>query len=323
MSLPPAPPLQLANRVGSLQDSTDPYAYYDWLGRRAKEDIVAALPSDFDFTEKRVLDFGCGAGRTLRHFFEEAKRGHFTGCDIDSESIEWMLEHLCPPLTVFRNDEFPPLPVEDESFDLIWGVSVFTHLVDHWAPWLLELHRVLDDDGLLLLTFMGEGMSEIIANEAWDEDRVGMNVLRYGQGWDLGGPMVMHSPWWIRAHWGRAFEVEAIVARGFATDSEVGQGVALLRKRAVRLRASDLERPEEDEPRESTALRHELSHARAEMAELRNDREWLRGQLADCQAESQALASMNMAFRNSKTWRVTAPLRRIAHSSRVRARRLQ
>jgi len=323
MSLPPAPPLPLANRVGSLEEADDPFGYYDWLGRRAKEDILAALPQEYDLTAKRVLDFGCGAGRTLRHFLDEAERGSFSGCDIDGESIDWMGEHLSPPLTVFQNAEVPPLPVDDRSFDLIWCVSVFTHLTDHWAPWLLELHRVLDEGGLLLVTFMGEGMSEIIAGEAWDEDRIGMNVLRYGQRWDLGGPMVMHSPWWIRAHWGRAFEVEAMISGGFATDSEVGQGLVLMRKKAVTLQPADLEQPEDDEPRELEALRHELFHARAEMAQLRHDHEWLTDRLAEGQARERALEDMHQAFRDSRTWRFTAPLRRFARWGRQLSARVR
>jgi len=323
---PPTPPLPLANRVGSLADADDPLSYYDWLGRRAKEDILAILPADYDFTGKRVLDFGCGAGRTLRHFLDEARRGSFSGCDIDGESVDWIREHLSPPLTAFRNEDVPPLLAADRAFDLIWCVSVFTHLTDHWAPWLLELHRVLDDEGLLLVTFMGEGMSEIIAGEAWDEDRVGMNVLRWGQGWDLGGPMVMHSPWWIQAHWGRAFEVEALVPSGFATDSDVGQGVALLRKKSVALEPIDLERAEEDEPRESKALRHELSHSRAEMVQLRHDRDWLNARIAEVEARSRAheetiqgQENLIRAFRTSRTWRFTSPLRRLARWGRQRA----
>ncbi len=48
--------------------------------------------------------------------------------------------------------------MEDGSFDLIWAVSVFTHLAETWSAWLLELHRVLKPGGILLATFMGEGM---------------------------------------------------------------------------------------------------------------------------------------------------------------------
>jgi SAM-dependent methyltransferase len=125
-------------------------------------------------------------------------------------SVEWVRSTLVPPMHVFVNGETPPLPFPDAHFDLIWAVSVFTHLRDHWADWLVELHRLLTPDGRLVATFLGEGMSESIANEPWDPDRVGMNVLRAWQPWDLGGPSVQHSEWWLREHWGRVFTVECV-----------------------------------------------------------------------------------------------------------------
>ncbi|MBV9363211.1 MAG: class I SAM-dependent methyltransferase, partial [Solirubrobacterales bacterium] len=42
-------------------------------------------------------------------------------------------------------------------FDLIFAWSVYTHITDRWAEWLLEHHRVLADDGLLFASFIGEG----------------------------------------------------------------------------------------------------------------------------------------------------------------------
>jgi len=160
-----------------------------------REDIVQALPESWSFEGKRVLDFGCGAGRTLRHFIDVARSCELWGCDIDGASIAWLQEQLCPPLNVFRNGTEPPLPHPDGTFDLIWAVSVFTHLTDTWSRWLLELRRVLADDGLIYLTFMGPGTSQDIAGEAWDDGCYGMNVLHPGQGWEHGGPMVLHSPW--------------------------------------------------------------------------------------------------------------------------------
>ena len=177
------------------------------------------------------------------------------GCDIDRDSIAWLERELSPPLRVFANGPSPPLPLEDRHFDLIWAVSVFTHLVESWSGWMVELHRILRPGGLLVATFMGEGMSQIIANEDWREDRVGMNVLRYGQHWDLGGPMVMHSPWWIREHWGHAFEVLNVIPKGFATDSDVGQGVAVLRRRKVAVDQRELERIDPAEPRRAGGAR--------------------------------------------------------------------
>ena len=62
MAHAPFPPLDLAHRVGSLEAASDPYAYYDDLGRRAREEILGALPPEWTLEGKTLLDFGCGAG---------------------------------------------------------------------------------------------------------------------------------------------------------------------------------------------------------------------------------------------------------------------
>jgi SAM-dependent methyltransferase len=269
----PFPPLELAHRVGSLARASDPYEYYDRLGLETRDGIVSHLPPDWSFSGKRILDFGCGAGRTLRHFADEAASGEFWGCDIDAASIEWMDDQLCPPFHAFVNSEEPPLDQADASFDLIWAISVFTHLGSSWSRWLLELHRILKPDGLLLVTFMGRGMSEEIAGDPWDEDNFGMNIIKFGQSWDLGGPMVLHSPWWIEEHWGRAFEIVSIDPDGFAEKPWLDHGTVLMRKRAGQLTPEELERMTPTDGRELGALAHNVEQLHLESLDLRQSLE--------------------------------------------------
>jgi len=265
----PFPPYELATRVGSLDGAPDPWAHYTAIGRASRGDLLAALPEDFLWDGKRVLDFGCGAGRTLRHFIADRSPGEFWGCDIDAVSIEWLQRTLSPPLHPFVNGELPPLDLPDEMFDLIYGVSVFTHLTRSWSAWLLELRRLLKPDGLLIVTFMGEGQSRQVAGEEWDEQRVGMLTLRPGQSWDDGGPMVLHSPWWIREHWARAFEIVSLAPSGFpGAPIGVGHGLVVMRKRGVGVGPADLEAPSADR-REVIAMTHNLDHLARELEEVR------------------------------------------------------
>jgi len=157
----PLPPLDLANRVGAIKDRSDPWERFLDVGAISRREIVSALPADWTFEGKRALDFGCGVGRTLRHFVGEAESGELWGCDIDGPSIAWMRERLCPPFHVVRSGVEPPLPFPDGHFDLVWAVSVFTHLADTWSAWLLELHRVLAPGGLLFATFMGPELAHL------------------------------------------------------------------------------------------------------------------------------------------------------------------
>jgi SAM-dependent methyltransferase len=304
----------LANRVGSLEAASDPYAYYDELGRRTRADIEAVLPPDWSFDGKRVLDFGCGAGRTLRHFAADAERADFWGCDIDADSIAWLQTHLEPPFHVFRNSELPPLDMPDGFFDLIWCVSVFTHLTDTWSAWLIELRRVLAPGGLLVITYMGEGMSQIVAGEPWDENAIGMNVRQLGQPWDVGGPMVLHSPWWIREHWGRGFDVLETTPNGFAVDPPIGQGIAVLRRTGADVTAAELERIDPSDEREVAALVHNARTMAAEILDLRR-------QVGHLQAEQERARQTYDAVTGSLSWRVTAPLRQAKQAAaRLRGR---
>ena len=144
-------------RVGDVRGRL---ALYEEIGRRTRREILDLLPEGWSFEGKRVLDFGCGAGRTLRHFLDEAAVAEIYGCEIDAPSVAWLEANLSPPLHVFRNEEAPPLPLEADSFDLIWAISVFTHLTDHWADWLLEHHRLLRDGGLLIATILGPELAD-------------------------------------------------------------------------------------------------------------------------------------------------------------------
>jgi SAM-dependent methyltransferase len=267
----PLPPFELASRVGSLENAEDPNAVYEAIGRGIKQDLMAGLPDGYSLEGKRVLDFGCGAGRLLRHFVTDDSGPEIWGCDIDRPSVDWLRQNM-PQVHAFANAEVPPLDQPAGHFDLIICVSVFTHLTRHWAEWLLEMHRLLKPDGLLLATLMGRGFSREIAQEEWDEDRVGMMVLAPGQAWDAGGPMVFHSPWWVRAHWGRAFEILELGEAGFAVpDPDRGQGLVVLRRKEVELGPDDLRALSED-PREAPALEHNVDRLMAEL-------EWLRPQL--------------------------------------------
>ncbi|HEV2773116.1 MAG TPA: class I SAM-dependent methyltransferase [Thermoleophilaceae bacterium] len=326
----PLPPLQIAGRAGAL-DNADPYGHYERIGRLCRNAIVSRLPADWNWEGRTALDFGCGAGRVLRQFAPEADLCDFHGCDIDEPAIAWALEHLSPPFNLFLSREMPPLERPSASFDLIWATSVFTHLVhETWSSWMLELHRLLRPGGILMASYLGERQQWILG-EPWDDERVGMNVIRAGEDWARGGPVVFHSEWWLRAHWDRAFEILSIEEEGLE-----GQGLVVMRRRDVTLTPEELDRPELDEPRELSAAIHQGRQLYAEAAEQRRiARDMTRrvGELAlpeDATSSERQLAREQVAMlegeyarvTQSRSWRMTAPLRRAgALLRRLRARR--
>jgi len=274
---------------------------YQRLGPETKQAIVDLLPDDWSFEGKRMLDFGSGPGRTLRHFLPEAESAEFWGADIDAASIAQLEASLCPPMHAWRCAGGPPLGLEHGSFDLIWAISVFTHLTDTSLAWLLELHRLLKPGGLLIATYIGQWHSELVAGEPWDENRVGMNVIGHGQGWNRGTPMVLMSDWWVRAHWGRAFEILEIEPQIH------NMSWALMRKRDVELITADLEAPEDD-PREYYAVQHNVHQTEAEIEQAQRE-------------HAARLAELGREYESSPSWRLTRPLRAGAQlARRLRAR---
>jgi len=311
----PLPPRELAARVFAVEGWSDPDLAYEELGAQTKRQIVHLLPDGWTFEGKRVLDFGSGAGRTLRHFARDAQRAEFWAADIDAPSIRWLTENLCPPFHAWQSAHNPPLGLEHSSFDLIYAISIFTHLTDNSVPWLLELHRLLRPGGILIATYMGRWTSEYFAKEPWVEDRVGMNVLHHNRDWDSGGPAVLMSDWWVREHWGRAFEILQIAPQ-FQNFSW-----AVLRRREVELTTEDIERPADD-PREYAAVRHNVRQLQRELeGELALVHE-LHMQARNEQAVAyertiRELEGRLRAYENSLSWKATRPVREVARTLRA------
>jgi SAM-dependent methyltransferase len=137
----PVPPIELREGYGEDED------VYLESGRQHSETMFALLAragvqvSDL----RRMLDFGCAAGRMLRWAPESlAERW---GCDIKGDTIAWSQRHLSPPLRFVTTTTFPHLPFEDCYFDLVIAGSVFTHIIDLPDAWFLELVRILQPGG--------------------------------------------------------------------------------------------------------------------------------------------------------------------------------
>jgi SAM-dependent methyltransferase len=262
----PLPPVRLAARVGTIEGAEALRFYLD-EGARLRGVIGELLPSDWTWIGKRVLDFGCGSARVLRQFAEEAETGDFSGCDIDSASVDWDRQHLSPPFQFFRNELTPPLTLPDNGLDLIWAMSVFTHIADLWSEWLTEMHRLLAPGGILIASFLGDGMWEPLVGEPYREEQVGMTVLR---SWDGPEAQVFHSEWWLRERWGRAFEVLEVLRppRGSDDTPQITHSYIALRRREIDVDRERLEQIDPSERREIAALQTNLRLAHKELATL-------------------------------------------------------
>ena len=102
-----------------------------------------------------ILDFGCGCGRVIRHWGRLPKT-RIRGTDYNPALIEWCRDNI--PFGDFTvNRLSPPLKDESAGFDLIYAISVFTHLPEPTQiAWMTELARLLKPGGHLILTTHGE-----------------------------------------------------------------------------------------------------------------------------------------------------------------------
>lgn len=144
----PLPPPGLRARIGGYEDAD----HFLGVGRKIFWDVKRLLGdvgADLAGREA-VLDFGCGCGRVIRHFDGRGVR-RVVGVDIDPEAIAWCREHLGRVGEFAATGHAPPLPFPADSFDLVYVISVFTHLPeDMQFAWLDELRRVIRPGGLLI-----------------------------------------------------------------------------------------------------------------------------------------------------------------------------
>jgi SAM-dependent methyltransferase len=119
--------------------------------------IASALDSSGAHIERltSALDFGCSSGRVLRVLAAAYPEVQWSGCDPNAAAIAWAREHLPGAQFSVSGDE-PPLPLESESLDLVFAVSVWSHFEpDLGLRWFEEMRRVLRRGGHLILTTHG------------------------------------------------------------------------------------------------------------------------------------------------------------------------
>lgn len=126
-----------------------------------------------------ILDFGCGCGRVIRHWKSLVPQVKVYGTDYNPTLIKWCRQNLL--FAQFELNQFyPPLRYPDGYFDLVYAVSVFTHLPeDLQILWIDEITRVLKPGGYLLISTHGESYVSTLMPRERIAFASGQLVVRY------------------------------------------------------------------------------------------------------------------------------------------------
>jgi len=221
----PIPPGQLRYLVAGTRE----ISWFLTGGTQGSQCITRILRSnginieDFD----RILDFGCGCGRIHRNW-HSLKGPRLFGTDYNPKLVHWCQSNLGGLADFRTNDLSPPLDHNDDFFDFIYVISVFTHIGEgNQSRWMREFLRILKDGGILLITTHGKNRLHELSSEELQIFNSGQLVVKNIISEGTNRCATYHPEQYVRSHLVRGFEIVDFVPRG-ARDAD--QDVWLLRK---------------------------------------------------------------------------------------------
>jgi SAM-dependent methyltransferase len=155
---PNVPPFELRNIVAAPSETV-----FLWSGLKDAQMCSNYFKHFYQIKSDsaKVLDFGCGCGRTTR-FLQEIQQFDVYGSDVNKLLVAWCQDNL-KMVTTMANEVLPHMKFSDSYFDFVYSLSIFTHLPESsMFAWLDELARVTVDNGIVLLTTHGYPAIEII-----------------------------------------------------------------------------------------------------------------------------------------------------------------
>lgn len=146
------------------------YKHYFGVGQSALEFIAISLKAARKPVQdiKAVLDLPCGHGRVLRYLRMMFHDADITACDLDRDGVEFCAAVL-GARPVYSSKSPDQIPLDRDSFDLIWVGSLFTHF--DWWLWgnFLALFRtLLRPGGVLVFSTHGSHVYERMRREHVD-----------------------------------------------------------------------------------------------------------------------------------------------------------
>jgi ubiquinone/menaquinone biosynthesis C-methylase UbiE len=121
--------------------------------RQQGDGHVAVLRSHGLEDGMAVFDLGCGCGRTAQALLRSNWKGQYTGVDVVERFVA-ELRARCPDYRAFRHRR-PDIPASDDSIDMLFHWSVFTHLsIEECFLYLKDSYRALKPGGKTVFSFL-------------------------------------------------------------------------------------------------------------------------------------------------------------------------
>lgn len=165
--------------------SYDAYSHTNWpvyyYTGKAHAKYIAQLIKDNLVDQSPVIcEWGCGPARIIRHmtdYFENADI-ELQGFDYNPDTINWCKEHISG-VKFDCNTLSPPLPCDENVFDCVYNLSVFTHLSEEMHhQWMKELRRVVKPGGIIIFTTHGDYFKNNLVEHELAEYQSGKVVIR-------------------------------------------------------------------------------------------------------------------------------------------------
>ncbi|HKB20203.1 MAG TPA: class I SAM-dependent methyltransferase [Gaiellaceae bacterium] len=224
----PVPPSRLRVEVAG----TPGIEWFLESGRQQAEIIRSAAERNAGPLEELglMLDFGCGCGRVLRHW-AGLGGSEIHGSDYNERLVGWCAANL-PFVTASVNRLDPPTGYEDGQFDLVYAISVFTHLPhDLERGWIDELSRITAPGGLLLLTTHGDAYADRLDADERARYDSGEPVVRWPGVAGSNLCTTFHPEPYVRAHLAPGLELLELAPDGGTVGSR-RQDLVVFRKPA-------------------------------------------------------------------------------------------
>ena len=217
------PPKELRVRAGPAAADV---RFFLESGARDLEMIVEALARDGADVQRlrAVLDFGCGCGRVTRNW-ARIQGPAIHGCELSQEQIDWCKRNLTFAQFT-RNALNPPLGYPDETFDLAYAFSVFTHLPEKLQfDWMGELFRAIRPGGYVLISTHGEPYLDRLTKAEREQFAAGRQVVLYEEGAGTGLCSTYTPVRYVERVLGKSFRYVSFMPAGAS-----GQDAHLLQK---------------------------------------------------------------------------------------------